>query len=143
MKDPDMIYAVIDTNVLVSALLTSTSSSNPFIVLNAIYNKKVIPIFNEIILSEYRDVLSRPKFHLSPKQVEGVLNFIISNGVSKIPVPLEGIVFPDPKDIVFYEVRMAVDDSYLVTGNTKHYPIKPFVVTPTRMVEILREKDLI
>ena len=138
-----MIYAVIDTNVLVSALLSSSSSSNPFIVLNAIYNKKVVPIFNDIILSEYRDVLSRPKFHLTTKQVEGVLNFIISYGVSKIPVPSEGIDFPDPKDVVFYEVRMAVDDSYLVTGNKKHFPAKPFVVTPTKMVEILREKGLI
>ncbi|MCH5229788.1 MAG: putative toxin-antitoxin system toxin component, PIN family [Muribaculaceae bacterium] len=143
MNDLNKVYAVIDTNVLVSALLTSTSSSNPFIILNAIYNKRIVPIFNDIILSEYREVLMRPKFHLSLKQVELVLNFLVSNGISIVPVKEETIYFPDPKDIVFYEVRMAVDDSYLVTGNQKHFPNKPFVVTPAQMVEILIEKGLI
>ena len=46
-------------------------------------------------------------------------------------------IFPDSKDIVFYEVAMSKDDTYLVTGNTKHFPKKPFVVTPAEMVEIL------
>lgn len=50
---------------------------------------------------------------------------------------------PDPKDIVFYEVKMAVEDSYLVTGNIKHFPKKSFVVTPAQMVEILRERHLL
>ena len=144
MNDFNKVYAVIDTNVLVSALLTSTSSSNPFIILNAIYNKSIIPVFTDTILSEYKEVLMRPKFHLSLKQVDLVLNFIISNGISKVPVQADNpIDFPDPKDIVFYEVRMAMDDSYLVTGNKKHFPTKPFVVTPTEMVEILRDKGLI
>lgn len=35
---------------------------------------------------------------------------------------------------VFYEVALSVDDSYLVTGNTKHFPKKPFVVTPAEML---------
>lgn len=46
---------------------------------------------------------------------------------------------PDPKDIVFYEVALSVDDSYLVTGNTKHFPKKPFVVTPAEMLQIIHE----
>lgn len=144
MNDYNKVYAVIDTNVLVSALLTSSSSSNPFIILKAIYNKNIVPIFNDTILLEYKEVLMRPKFHLSPRQVELVLNFIVSNGIPKVPVQTDiTIDFPDIKDIVFYEVRMAVDDSYLITGNKKHFPTKPFVVTPTEMVEILREKGLI
>jgi predicted nucleic acid-binding protein len=43
----------------------------------------------------------------------------------------------DPKDIVFYEVALSVEDSYLVTGNTKHFPKKPFVVTPSEMLQII------
>ena len=143
MEDSNKIYAVIDTNVLVSALLSSTSSSNPFIVLNAIYNNRIVPIFNDVIKLEYREVLMRPKFHLSPRQVELVLNFIVNHGIYKDPVKADGIDFPDHNDIVFYEVKMAVDDSYLVTGNLKHFPTKPFVVTPAQMVEILRERGLI
>ena len=46
-------------------------------------------------------------------------------------------VFPDPKDVVFYEVTLSKDDAYLVTGNIKHFPQKPFVVTPAEMVSIL------
>lgn len=46
-------------------------------------------------------------------------------------------VFPDPKDIVFYEVAMSAEDSFLVTGNLKHFPKKPFVVSPAEMMEII------
>ena len=40
---------------------------------------------------------------------------------------------------VFYEVALSVDDSYLVTGNTKHFPKKPFVVTPAEMLQIIHK----
>jgi predicted nucleic acid-binding protein len=46
--------------------------------------------------------------------------------------------FPDPKDIVFYEVALSKKDAYLVTGNTKHFPKAPIVVTPAEMMEILK-----
>ena len=48
---------------------------------------------------------------------------------------------PDPKDIVFYEVALANEDSFLVTGNTKHFPKKPFVVTPAEMLQIIQEMN--
>ncbi len=43
-------------------------------------------------------------------------------------------------DLIFYEVAMETrdDDSYLVTGNQKHYPIKDFIVTPAEMIEIIK-----
>ena len=43
------------------------------------------------------------------------------------------------KDIVFYEVALSVEDSFLITGNIKHFPKKPFVVTPTEMLQIIHE----
>ena len=51
--------------------------------------------------------------------------------------------FPDPKDVVFYEVALSKEDAYLVTGNTKHFPLKPIVVTPAEMVEILVKDGLL
>lgn len=45
--------------------------------------------------------------------------------------------FIDKDDIVFYEVALSKEDSYLVTGNIKHFPKKPFIVTPTEMVAII------
>ena len=50
--------------------------------------------------------------------------------------------FPDPKDLVFYEVKMSKEDAYLVTGNLKHFPNTPFVVTPKEMMEILAGKEV-
>ena len=137
------VYAVIDTNVLVSALLSSSSFSNPFIILEAIYSKKLVPLYNRAILSEYKLVLSRDKFHFSEEQVGLVIASIMDYGLKVEKENCVNEEFPDPKDIVFYEVRMAVDDSYLVTGNIKHFPQKPFVVTPAQMVEILKEKGLL
>ena len=47
-------------------------------------------------------------------------------------------------DLIFYEVAMEKrdDDSYLVTGNQKNYPIKEFIVTPAEMIEIIEDNDL-
>ena len=55
---------------------------------------------------------------------------------------LDSSLFPDKEDVVFYEVKMAVEDSYLVTGNIKHFPKDPLVVTPAQMVAILKEKGI-
>ena len=64
------------------------------------------------------------------------------NGIHGDRVP-SAEQFPDPKDVVFYEVAMSKKDAYLVTGNKKHFPNKPIVVTPAEMVEILKEHGLL
>ena len=48
-----------------------------------------------------------------------------------------GEILPDAKDLVFYEVALSKEDSFLVTGNLKHFPKKPFVVSPAEMMEII------
>ncbi len=92
-------YAVIDTNVLISAMLKWNSI--PGNVMELVFSGTIIPLLNEHI-----------------------------------------IVLPDPKDRVFYEVVMAerkTEDAYLVTGNIKHFPTKPYVVTPRQMMDIIIE----
>jgi len=129
--------AVIDTNVIVSALLNHDRESNPSIVLNNILSGKILPLFNDEILSEYRDVLSRDKFPFRDSDIEDTLCLFQKKGIrvdSTIPV-LED--FPDLDDVVFYEVAMSTEGAYLVTGNIKHFPINTIVVTPAQMVEIL------
>ena len=132
------IYAVIDTNVLVSALLPHQGVTNPSVVLGAIMNERIIPVFNSEILGEYLEVLTREKFHFQRTSVETVVNHIKQIGLELDRTRSWEGVFPDPKDVVFYEVTLSKDDAYLVTGNIKHFPKKPFVVTPAEMVEILR-----
>lgn len=128
----DKFYAVIDTNVIVSAVISKSLESNPAKIIRAIVQDRIVPLFNDEILDEYREVLSRPKFHLTQAQIETVLKAVVTDRTSA-----EGVDFPDPKDIVFYEVALSKEDSYLVTGNIKHFPVKPFVVTPTEMVKML------
>ena len=51
-------YAVIDTNVLVSAMLKWNSV--PGVVLQLAFDGSVVPVLNRDIMAEYREVLSRP-----------------------------------------------------------------------------------
>ena len=131
------IYAVIDTNVVVSALLSIDSNSNPAIVLRAVLQGRIIPVFNKEILDEYTEVLLRDKFHFNKSYIDIIISHIKRIGIKAEGVKILDEIFPDSKDIVFYEIAMSKDDTYLVTGNTKHFPQKPFVVTPAEMVEIL------
>ena len=137
----DKIFAVIDTNVIVSALLSSNLESNPVRVFRAIVQERVVPLYNDEILEEYRSVLSRPKFHLDLPLIETVIKAIVTDGLNIDRTLAAGIDFTDPKDIVFYEVALSVEDSYLVTGNIRHFPVKPFIVTPAEMVRILEARS--
>ena len=48
-----------------------------------------------------------------------------------------GETFPDASDAMFYEVALSKENAYLVTGNLKHFPNTPIVVTPAELAEIL------
>lgn len=133
----DKFFAVIDTNVIVSALISKIIDSNPGKVFRAIVQESIVPLYNDEILAEYRCVLSRPKFHLAPALIETVLKAIIVDGLSLDRIPATSIDFPDPKDIVFYEIAISKENAYLVTGNIKHFPVRSFIVSPAEMVEIL------
>ena len=134
------IFCVVDTNVIVSALLKRTSI--PGKVVQHILAGIVIPVFSKEILSEYKEVLSRKKFSFSSKVIEDVIKMIIKNGIELSGIQTEEKP-SDPKDMIFYEVTMdsrQTENTFLVTGNIKDFPIKPFVVTPKEMMEII-EKD--
>lgn len=130
-----MIFAVIDTNVIVAALRTKNHDSPTAKVMRAVFSGEVVPLFNGDILNEYRDVLYRDRLQLDKTQCDNVISFIIDKGrnLQAVPSPEE---FTDPDDRVFYEVALAEPDSRLVTGNLKHYPISPIVVTPAQFCEL-------
>lgn len=140
MKEEIKIYAVIDTNVLVSSLFSAKGSSNPSKVIRCVLNGTIIPLYNPEIIEEYRDVLSRDIFHFRSQLINDLLSVFTEFGIDTARANITDEIFPDSDDIVFYEVAMSVEDAYLVTGNTKHFPRKTFVVTPAQMVEILHEK---
>ena len=81
----------------------------------------------------------RKKFHFDPELIETVLSTIVTDGIYMDRTKSIEEIFPDPKDIVFYEVSLSKEGSYLVTGNIKHFPQKRFVITPAEMVRLLEE----
>ncbi len=131
-------YAVIDTNVLLSALLSKTAASATVKVLDAVFDGTIIPLYHQNILFEYNEVFHREKFHLQEELIQTVLESICQYGIEVFPQPT-GAVLIDMDDLVFYEVAMEKrdDDAYLVTGNQKHYPFRDFIVTPAEMMAII------
>ena len=137
-----MIYAVIDTNVIVSAYITKNLTAATSRVWAAVLQGKIIPVYSDEIIDEYTEVLHRKKFDIPEHLVKWAIDRILMNGIHGERVP-SSEYFPDPKDVVFYEVALSKEDAYLVTGNKKHFPNKPIVVTPAEMVEILKEQGLL
>ncbi len=142
-----MIYAVIDTNVVVSAALSRLrSDANTAKVLEYTFSGRVTPVYNEEIIDEYTEVLSRPKFGFDRKLVELLVDHIRRVGISSDRLNSDED-FPDKDDIVFYEVTLSQlsrdEHTYLVTGNIKHFPAKSFVVTPKEFVEIVENKGIV
>ena len=128
-----MIYAVIDTNVIVSSLLTRNHDSATARVMNAVYEGKVMPLVCDEILGEYEEVLRRTQLKLDPAKCDYILSLIRDQAEPMHPVHTDASM-PDEDDRIFFEIALAgqdVFDSRLVTGNIKDYPKADFVVSPS------------
>lgn len=136
-------FAVIDTNVLVSAMLKWQSV--PGNVMEFVLDGFIIPVLNKEIVAEYRTVPARPKFGLDDKIIIDIIDSLENVGFY-VDAETIDIELPDSKDRVFYEVVMEErkeEETYLVTENIKHFPDKPFIVTPRQMLDIfLKEYDV-
>ena len=129
-----MIYVVVDTNVLVSALWTYNPEAATRRILDLLIGRKITPLYNEEVIAEYCDVLTRPKFPFDRQEVADLIDFIIESGQNADRTPY-GEALPDEDDRVFYEISLTREDSFLVTGNLKHFPHSPRVVSPSEFLE--------
>jgi putative PIN family toxin of toxin-antitoxin system len=109
---------VLDTNVLVSALLNSFGA--PGRVLDLVLAGELTVAYDDRVLTEWRQVLRREKFGFSAGDVEVLLGFVEGQGISVNASPL-AIKLPDQDDLPFLEVAHAAEAT-LITGNTRHYP---------------------
>ena len=135
-----MVYAVVDTNVLVSAALAKNrGESIPLKIFLGITQKKYIPIIDSNIIEEYREVLQREKFNFSLDYQNSFIDEISKYAVNE-PVEESGVVLPDMDDKIFYDVAFAHQDkkAFLVTGNLKHFPGCPFAISPKDFYELIR-----
>lgn len=131
-----MIYAVIDTIVLVSALITKNPEAATAKVVRLLLEQDFIPMYDADIIAEYEDVLHRSKFPILPEVADALISFIIENGMESSRVNYAESM-PDEDDRVFYEIAMSKEDSFLVTGNLKHYPASPRVITPEDFINLI------
>lgn len=122
---------VIDTNVLVSALWSRNGA--PARILSMIISGRLIPCYDYRILTEYREVLARPKFKFSDGEVTSLLEWIIDNGQSVIAEP-SNTPFIDESDKKFYEVAKFCG-AKLITGNIKHFPDVDWILTVSQFLE--------
>ena len=81
-------------------------------------------------------MLHREKFPSLKETANALISFIIENGLETSKADFDEPM-PDEDDRVFYEVSLSLDDSFLVTGNLKHYPVSPHVITPAQFLELL------
>ena len=130
------VFAVYDTIILVSALISKRSDTAVVLALETLLSGDVTPLFNDEIIAEYKEVLHREQFKLPAQMVDGIIRRIQEQGISSQRVHSDES-FPDADDVVFYEVALSREDSFLVTGNTKHFPKTPIVVTPLEFLKII------
>lgn len=77
---------------------------------------------------------------MSESEITPLLNAIKQYGINSSQTLFAGEM-PDEDDRVFYEVTLSKEDSFLVTGNLKHFPKTPQVVTASQMLEILESDN--
>ena len=130
-------YAVFDTNVLVSALMSKHADSPTVLLLDYVLDGRIVLLYNEDIINEYKEVLHRDKFHFDDEQINALID-LIKTGIHLNPTESQE-AFSDEDDRVFYEVALSKEEGYVVTGNTKHFPKSPIVVTPAEMMQIIQE----
>ena len=110
---------VLDTNVLVSGILSPNGP--PAAVLRTLLTERVRLCFDERIVSEYRDVLTRSKFSFNRDLVDELIGFLEPAGSPTLAAPL-ALDLRDPWDLMFIEVAVSAGADFLVTGNLKHFP---------------------
>ena len=108
-----------DTNVLVAGVLSPYGP--PAAILRAVLTGRVTVCFDQRILAEYRDVLTRTRLGLDGQRVDAVLENVEANGESVLAEVL-AMNLPHPADGMFVEVAVAARADCIVTGNLRHFP---------------------
>ena len=132
---------VLDTNVLVSGLLSPFSA--PGEIVRMIASGQLRLCVDARILWEYSAVLKRPRFQFQPDLVAEFLSFIEEGAFFAAGVPLRHPL-PDHDDEPFLEVAVAAQADALVTGNRRHFPPRACgamrVLTPTDFIAFYRRR---
>lgn len=135
-----MIRVVLDTNIVVSALLQPLGPSAQVFLLATGGSIQLCVSGN--VYAEYEEVIRRPRLRRDEEVIAATLQTIRER--SLWVKPAETIrACADPDDDIFLECAQAADAAYLVTGNIKDFPaawLNMRVVTPRGFLEVLSEE---
>lgn len=123
---------VLDTNIIISALLTPNRLADA--ILQACLKGKHAIVVNDNILSEYKNVMSRPKFSFSIQNINYIIEGLTRRSLSYLPNTHSEEAFPDESDRIFYETAVMAN-AILITGNKRHFPECSIVMSPKEFVE--------
>jgi putative PIN family toxin of toxin-antitoxin system len=115
-----MIRVVLDTNILISALLSPLGPPAQ-VFLTTLVNPDTRLCVSGDIYAEYEEVIHRPRFRRSDSEIEATLRAIREKGFWVRPTE-KVRACSDPDDDIFLECAQAAAAHYLVTGNTKDFP---------------------
>ena len=114
-----MMLVVLDTNVLVSGLMSTTGK--PAMIIDLVLENRFQVAYDNRILGEYEDVLARPELHIQPARAKAVIAYIELTGREIEPGVLLPDGFQDLDDLPFAEVFITANAQALVTGNLRHF----------------------
>ena len=123
---------VIDTNVFVSALMSPNGKTAK--IHKMFLSGAVRVIYNDEILAEYQDVFYRPHLKIGTNNANSLLVAINKLGEENRP-PTSTNEMPDENDRIFYDTAKNAG-AYLITGNLKHYPNEPHILSPAAFLEL-------
>jgi putative PIN family toxin of toxin-antitoxin system len=132
-----MLTFVLDTNVLVSSTLSPKGP--PAKVLDLVMGDHIRVAYDNRILGEYEEVLSRPKLQIPLPEMLAFIDHIELTGQFVEPEPRSAEGYTDPDDIMFAEIFITSNTGALATGNLRHY--KPLlkqnamVLTPAQFMK--------
>jgi putative PIN family toxin of toxin-antitoxin system len=128
---------VIDTNVLVSALLKDNSP--PAFILALIREGMITACLSKDILEEYREVFKRDKFHIVKNEASQLITLLRKKALLVEPKARITVITDDPDDNMFLECAVEAGADFLITGNKKHFPFRSYqntlIVSPKEFIE--------
>jgi len=124
---------VLDTNVVVSAFINP--GGKPSEIVKMVLGRRAELCYNSVILSEYENVMQRPKFskQLGTDKIRRFIDLLKSIGISFDPPP-SNIKLQDESDRIFYDTAKGSGSS-LITGNIKHFPKESFIFLPADFIK--------
>jgi uncharacterized protein len=132
-----MIRVVLDTNIIVSALLQPLGP--PAQVFLLALGDSVRLCISGSVYAEYEAVIRRPRFRRTEETILSTLQAIRDQGLWVKPTDAVRAC-SDPDDDIFLECAQAARAAYLITGNTKDFPLRwldTSIVAPREFLDVL------